>query len=166
MESHHNVSPFYLSIIFACWTDLGNWIPNLWVRIQYLDFTFAIILFCFFKTYGTHQANSGSADIRDWTQYFATCTGYDSFISLRDTQVVIPYFHCTSIFHPAVVSWRRCMPLLAFINASCYLISLLSVWWSAILSNNAWRLPSTSTFANRLMGMALYAVEALCWLLA
>ena len=37
------------------------------------------------------------------------------------------YYHCTCIYHPAVVSRRRRMPFLAVINASCCLISLPSV---------------------------------------
>jgi len=50
IASHHNVSPLALSSLFASATDLGTRMPNLWVRTQYFDLTFAIIRFRFLRT--------------------------------------------------------------------------------------------------------------------
>ena len=46
---HQSVLAFYMSKSLASSTVLGICIPNLWVCIQYFNFTFAMILFLFFN---------------------------------------------------------------------------------------------------------------------
>ena len=110
MASHHKVSPFSSSNIFASAASRGILIPNLWVLVQYLDLVFAMIRLLFFIKKGTHHANAGSCEIRDSTAYYATCAGNDSFMSFRATHAVEPSFHLTIISQPLVVSVRLFVP--------------------------------------------------------
>ena len=118
MASHHKVSPFSSSDLFASAVSRGTLIPNLWFLVQYLDLVFAMIWFLFFVTKGTHHAKAGSCEIRDSTAYSVTFTGNDYFMSFRVTHLVEPSFHCTRISQPLVVSFRLFVTELAAINAS------------------------------------------------
>ena len=104
MASHHNVSPFYLSISMASLTVCGMHSPYLCVFCQYFLAVLDMILSIFLSTFFFHNANYGSSAIWLSTAYSSSCTGKDSLTSLTWFQVELPYFYFMKTSHPLVVS--------------------------------------------------------------
>ena len=117
IASCHNVLPSIQSSSNASLTVLGFLMPNLWEVSQYLDFTLDIILLVCLRVKGTQHANVGLASILLFTAYSANLIGCNTFMSFKDTQLVVPSFHITRMFHPLVVFGLCLLPLLYVINA-------------------------------------------------
>ena len=126
MASHQRILPLPSSHDFASCTELGILMPNLCIRNQYFDFRFPMIRLRFASTCRIHHTNTGSPAIRSCTTYSSICTGYESFISLRVTHFVLPYFHWTRTSNLFVVSLQHCFMVRVVINAFCYFTSVLS----------------------------------------
>ena len=93
MSSYQREFPFYLSNTFASCTNLRILTPKLCVQTQYFDFIFPMILLCFSSTCRIHHSNAVLSAIPQCTAYSDICTGYELFISLRVTHVVITSLH-------------------------------------------------------------------------
>ena len=93
MASHHNVSPFSLSISMSSLTVCEMCSPYLCVFCQYFLAVLDMILSLFLGTFFIHHANAGSSAIWLGTAYSASCTGKDSLTSLTWFQVELPSFH-------------------------------------------------------------------------
>ena len=118
MASHQTVLPFYSSNAFDSCTDLGILTPNLCVRTQYFDFSFPMMRLRLTITCRIHHENAGSPEIRQCTTYSAICKGYEFFISLRVTHVMLQSFHWTRTSTPFVVSLQRFVPVRVLMNVS------------------------------------------------
>ena len=111
MASHHNVSPFYLSISMASLTVCGMRSPYLCLFCQYLLAVLDMILSFFLSTLFIHHANAGSSAICLSTAYSSSRTRKDSLTSLTWFQVELPYLHCMQTSHPLVISLLLLFPL-------------------------------------------------------
>ena len=136
MASHHNVSPFSLSISMASLTVCGMRSPYLCVFCQYLLAVLDMILSLLLITFFIHHANAGSSTIWLSTAYSASCTGKGYLTSLTWFQGELPYFHCMETSHPLVVSLLLLFPLEIWITDSPTLICVPSVRKSMMALNN------------------------------
>ena len=118
MASHQRVFTFSSSNAFYSFTDLGILTPNLCVRNQYFDFSFTIMRLRFSSACRTHHTNTGWSEIRHCNAYSSIYTGYEFFISLRVTNVVLPYLHWVRNSTPFSVSLRRFVPVCVVMNSS------------------------------------------------
>ena len=118
MESHKRVLPLYSSNAFASCTDLVIFTSKLCVQTQYFYLSFPMMWLRFANTCRIHHANAGSPKIQICTAYSAICTGYEFFLSLRVSHVVIPSFHSTRTSTPFIVSMRRFVLVRVVMNAS------------------------------------------------
>jgi hypothetical protein len=82
--------PVVLSISNASCTVFGKWIPNLWVVLQYHNFSLEIIRFLLLIMCGTHHLKAGSLTSLFTTAYSATSTGLEAFRSASFSQLVNP----------------------------------------------------------------------------
>ena len=136
MESHHNVSPFYLSISMDSLTECGMRSPYLCVFSQYLLAVLDMILYLFLSNLFIHHTNYGSSAIWLSTAYSDSCTGKESLTSLTWFRVELPYFHWMQTSHPLVVSLVLFFKLDIWINVPPSLICVPSVCESMTESNN------------------------------
>ena len=134
---YQRVFTFSASNDFGSCTDLGILTQNLCVQTQYFDFTFPMMRLHFANTCQIHHANSGSPTIRWCTTYLAICTGYEFFVSLRVTYVVLPSFHWTRTSTPFVVYLRHFGPVRILMKTSCSFTSVPSYLWSTISWNSS-----------------------------
>ena len=116
---------FLLSISSACLIYMG-------ISIPYLCSAFLVLL----SLNGTHQAKSGSSCMLRAVTYSETSIVLDSFKSLSDIQVVVPYFHFTRNFHPTVVFRIERLPRLEKIHLFFFSTALLSLEWSKMPSSD------------------------------
>ena len=135
MASHQRVLPFSSSHAFASCTDLGILTPNLCLLTQYFDLSFPMMRLLFVSTCRTHNVNTGSHEMRRYTKYLAICTGYEFFVYLKVTHVMLPSFHCTRTSTPFDVSLPRFVLVHVVMNSSCSFTSVLSYPWSTISWN-------------------------------
>ena len=124
MASHHNLSPFYLSILMAYLTECGMCSPFLCVFCQYLLAVFDMILSLFLGNFFIHHANDGSSAILLNNLYLASYTEKESLTYLTWFQVEIPSFHRMKIF-PSFVDLS---PLLVSIGCMDKGVPLLYMW--------------------------------------
>ena len=82
MESHHNVSPFSLSVSMDSLTKCGMPSPYLCVFHQYFLAVLDIIMSLLLSTFFIHHTNTGLYAIRLSTLYSASSAGKDSLTSL------------------------------------------------------------------------------------
>ena len=120
MASQQRVLPFSSSNDFAACTDFEILTPNLCVRNQYFDFSFTIMRLRFSSACRTHHTNTGWYEIRHCNAYSSIYTGYEFCISLRVTNVVLPYLHWVRNSTPFSVSLRRFVPVCVVMNSSWY----------------------------------------------
>ena len=118
MASHHNVSPFYLSISMASFTVCGMRSPYLCVFCQYLLAVLDMILSLFLNTFFIHHGNAGLSATFLSTKYSDICTRKESLTSLTRFQVEIPYLHCMQTSHTLMVSILLFFPLDIWIKES------------------------------------------------
>jgi hypothetical protein len=154
------ISPRFSSICNACWTERGEWIPNLWVIFQYRLLTLDMIRFRCLKTSLTHQAKAGSSTILLATAYSSTSTGFQAFNSLNGTHIVVPSFHSTHNFYPLVVFWRTSLPLYDLHNPGSFEIAVASLVRSMILLSNRNCCPSESTWEYRFSAITFTVYSA------
>ena len=145
MVSYQRLFPFYLPNSFAYFTDLKILTPNLCVQTQYFDFSFPMIRLHFSSTFRIHHANAELPALWRCAVYSAICTGYELFISLRVTHIVLPFFLWTRTSTPFVVSLRRFVPVRVRMNASCSFTSVLTYLRPTISWNRTCRFPSPLT---------------------
>ena len=157
MSSHQRVLTFHLSNSFASCTDLGILTPKLCVLIQYFESRCPMIRLRFTFTYWTHHAKAGSPAIQRCTAYLTICTGFDFFISLRVTHVVLPSFYWTRTSNPLFVSLQCFVPVCVTMNSFWWFTSVPSYLWLKIYWNRTCRFPSPSNWANMLSTIALAA---------
>ena len=162
MVSYQRAFPFCLSNSFPCFIDLRMLTPKLCVQTQYFDFIFSMMWLHFASTCRIHRANSESPEIWRCAVYSAICKGYELFISLRVTHIVLPSFHWTSTSTPFVVSMWRFYPVHTVMNASCSFTLLPSYLRPTISWNRTYWFPSPLTWANMLSAIALAASKSLC----
>ena len=127
MASHHNVSPFSLSISIASLTICGMRSPYLCVFSQYFLAVLDMILSLLLSTLFIHHAHAGSSAIWFSTEYSDTCTRKDSLTYLNWFQVELLSFHCMQTYHPLVVSLLLLFSLDIWIKESSSLICVPSV---------------------------------------
>ena len=136
MTSHHNVSPFPLSISMASLTVCGLRSPYLRVFCQYFLAAMDMILSLFLSSFFIHHANSGSSEIWLSTTYSTSYNGNDSLTPLTWFQVELPYFHFRQTSHPLVVSLLLLFPLYICIKYSPSLICVPLLHESIMALNN------------------------------
>ena len=139
MASHHNVSPFSLSISRAYLTVCGMRSLYLCVFCQYFLAVLDMILSIFLIILFIHHANTGSSEICLSTAYSASFTGKEYLMSLTWFQVELPYLHFMQTSHPLVVSLLPLFPLYVWIKVSPFLICLPSVRKYMMESNGVQR---------------------------
>ena len=122
--------PFAWSIYIASVTFFGSLTPYLFVFLQYFVFKLDIIMFLFFRAYGTHNANDGSSYIWFATTYLASPIRLASFTSLLYTHVVDSYFHSIRTSYPLVVF--LCVLECFLVNPFSFVTTIPYFWWSVI----------------------------------
>ena len=96
----------------------------------------------------THQAKTGSSWIPSDIKYSSISIGIDYFRYFRDIQLMVPSFHFTWNFHPAVVCRLEQLPRLETIHLDFFSTARLSFGCYRILSM-IWRwYPSALTWFN------------------
>ena len=102
-ESVHRVLSFCLSILQDSSTVLGICMPNLWVRLQYLDLTLYIIQSHLLSMSGFHHAKDSFVSILLSTAYSSVIKGSPYMIYFNGFQGVSLSFRLTSRLPPFII---------------------------------------------------------------
>ena len=121
-----NIVPVSSLILYACFTDVRNLIPNLWVVRHYLSWSLETILLHFPRVNSTHKENFVSWLILFVTSYLASLIGFLSLKSFSGTYFKNPSFILLSNSHPHVFFFWWLLPPQIIINQSSTAISVTS----------------------------------------
>ena len=136
IASCQKVLLFLLSISSACLIDVVISITYLCIALLVRNLTLVIILSRFLSVNGAHQTKAGLSCMLRAVTYSETSIALDSFKSMSDIQVVVPYFHFTRNSHPTVVCRIERLPRLETIRFFFFSTALLSLELSKMPSSD------------------------------